>query len=341
MRALVLAGGEGTRLRPFTHRLPKPLLPLLNRPFLEHLLRWLRWNRISQALLALGYQAREIERCFGEGGSLGLRLHYSVEDSPLGTGGAIKQAQAWLEKTFLLINGDILTDLDLAPALRFHRERKAEATLILREAEETSSYGLVQIDERGRVLSFREKPSPGEAGAGLINSGIYLFSPKLLDRLPAGRACSLEQQVFSELLASGARFFGFAPRAPWYWLDVGTVDRLLQAHFDALEGRITLAVSEEKVSAGVWAGKDTAGLSGATLVPPLLVGERCWVGRGAVLGPRVCLGPGVTIGERARVKESVLWERTMVGAESELSNCLVGAGEKILPGLQISSQAIG
>lgn len=294
--AVILVGGEGTRLRPLTEQTPKPMLPLLGEPLLTHTLDHLRGGGVKRAILACGYLPTAIEAHFGSAYD-GLALEYRVEPQPLGTGGAIRFAGEGIDETFLALNGDSLRDADVRQLLEFHVARKAKATILLTRVSDPSRYGLVRVDESGRVQGFVEKPRPEQIDTNAINAGMYVLEPEVLDLIPAGRSVSIEREIFPALVDEGSLF---ALALPGYWLDVGTRESYLQAHIDLLSrhGGIRIDPSAE-VSDDV------------RLIPPLVIGAR------ARIEPQICLGPFVHIGEDAHVgrRAAVRWAAVLPKAQ--------------------------
>jgi mannose-1-phosphate guanylyltransferase len=294
--AVILVGGEGTRLRPLTNTLPKPMLPLLDRPLLAYTFDHLRSAGVGRVVLACGYLPTAIEEHFG-GRYDGVDLEYRVEPEPLGTGGALCFAAAGLDRTFLALNGDSLREADLRQLLAFHRERRARATVLLTRVSDPSRYGLVRTDDSGRVLGFVEKPPPDQIDTDLINAGLYVLEPDVLDLVPPGRAVSIEREVFPQLAEEGSLY---ALALPGYWLDVGTPESYLQAHLDLLErdGRIAVDASAE-ISAD------------AILLPPVIVGPDVLIEAQSRIGPFVHLGRGARVGRKVALR----WAAVLPGSE--------------------------
>ncbi len=317
MQALILAGGEGTRLRPLTSTIPKPVVPLAGRPFIAYMLEWLRGHGVEEVILACGFMADDVRAVLGDGAQFGLTLKYVEEPRPLGTGGALKFAEDLLEQRFLMLNGDVLTDIDLSAQLRQHGETGARATLALVEVPDPSAYGLVLLANDRSVTAFLEKPgqesvSPagttmGASGRNLINAGVYVLERDVLEALaPAGTASSIERDVFPQLVGQG--LFGHA--ATGYWLDIGTPERYLQGTFHLLDG--TARASHAASSA---AHDQT--------IAPALIESGATIGDGASVGPYAVLGPEATVGERARIERAVVLEGASVGAGALISDAIV------------------
>ncbi|MFZ1993269.1 MAG: NDP-sugar synthase, partial [Solirubrobacteraceae bacterium] len=246
MQALILAGGEGTRLRPLTSTIPKPVVPLVDRPFITYMIEWLRGHGVDDIILACGFMADGVRSVLGDGSSLDVRLRYIEEPTPLGTGGALKYAEDQLDERFFMLNGDVLTDMDLTAQLRQHEETGARATLALIGVEDPSAYGMVRLDDDLAVREFVEKPSLDEAGTCLVNAGAYILQRDVLDGMaPAGTKISIEREVFPTLVDNG--LYGY--EASGYWMDIGTPERYLQATFEILEGEVSTEVGRA-VAAG-------------------------------------------------------------------------------------------
>jgi mannose-1-phosphate guanylyltransferase len=322
MKALILAGGEGTRLRPLTYTIPKSLLPICNRPFLEHQLRLMRDHGNTDAMLLTGYLAEAFEPFARRMASEGIRLEVVREEAPLGTAGAVRNVLRRLEETTIVFNGDVLTDLDLTALIASHRERGAAVTLTLTPVADAGPYGLVPLDGSGRVEAFLEKPPPDVARrGGLINAGTYVLEPRVLEEVPTGEMWSFERQVFPSLVEQGEPVYGFPSDA--YWLDIGTPERYLQAHWDVLAGRseaepIGTRVEEMLLGEGADAG-DAAG--------PAVLGPGAHADAGAVL-ERAVLLDGARVRSGATVRDAVIGPGAIVDG-GVCEGILVAAGDRV------------
>jgi mannose-1-phosphate guanylyltransferase len=335
MQALILAGGEGTRLRPLTSTVPKPVVPLVDRPFITYMIEWLRSHGVDDVILACGFLAADVRSVLGDGLSLGLRLRYVEEPRPLGTGGALKYAQDLLADRFLMLNGDVLTDLDLNAQLAQHERTGARATLALVAVEDPSAYGLVECRSDNSVQAFIEKPAPGEAVTNLISAGVYVLERDILEQMaPAGKNTSIERDVFPLLVDRG--LYGYAGAG--YWLDIGTPERYLQGSFDILSGQVRTQLSARLERNGSLL-IETRGVE-ASVTGPALVQADCVLSSDATVGPDVVLGPGVFVGERASVRRSVLLEGSSIGAGTVISDAIVAAGAQIGEECQIGAGAV-
>ncbi len=324
MQALILAGGEGTRLRPLTSTIPKPVVPLVGRPFISYMLQWLLRHGIDDVILGCGFMADGVRAVLDDGSGLGVRLRYLEEPTPLGTGGALKFAEDLLEERFFMLNGDVLTDMDLTAQLEQHERTGARATLALYPVEDPSAYGLVRCQPDGSVSEFIEKPGVEELDTNLINAGAYILERGVLEGMPpAGTNVSIERELFPTLVGRG--LYGY--EAGGYWMDIGTPDRYLEATYDILEGKVSTEVGRELGDHGL-ALVDAAAVEGR-VVAPVLVAAGCSVGPHAFVGDRSVLGERVRVGERCRVEASVLLEDVTVGAGTTISSSIIGRGVSI------------
>jgi mannose-1-phosphate guanylyltransferase len=336
LTAVILVGGEGTRLRPLTQRTPKPMLPLVDRPLLAYTFEHLRRHGVGRIVLSCGYLPTQIEEHFGTEAD-GMELAYRVEDSPLGTGGAIAFGAGGIEETFLAVNGDSLRGADLGALIEFHRERGAQATILLTPVADPSRYGLVRVASDGRVHGFLEKPRPDEIDTDLINAGVYVLEPSVLELIPPGELVSIERDVFPKLVAQGT-LYGLA--LPGYWLDVGTPESYLQAHRDVLERNVLSDVGEAL-------GRDyttvdvTARVSPeARLIPPVLVGPDAVIEAGVRVGSLAVIGAGAHVGEGSVVEHAVIQAGVELGRGSIVLGSIVGQGARLGPGCQVSGLSV-
>jgi NDP-sugar pyrophosphorylase family protein len=317
MQALILAGGKGTRLRPLTVYTPKPVVPVCNRAFLLYQIDTLRRAGITDITLSLSYQPFKIEQQLGDGTDFGVKISYTVEPQPMGTAGAYKFAEDLIRKPTVVLNGDIITDLDLEAVVREHNERKATATIVLAPVENPSAYGLVEMHEDGRVRRFLEKPKADEISVNTINAGTYILDPKVLDFIPAGENQSFEYNVFPDLLRRGEQFYTHVPRET-YWIDIGTPARYLQVHRDILSGRVRgIQIKDRRGNFDAATHSEIDCLS--------LIADGCTVKPGAQIINSV-LGEGVHVEEKARIENSVIWPHTRVGAGAHVSDAIIGRG---------------
>lgn len=317
MQALILAGGKGTRLRPLTVYTPKPIVPVMNRPFLLYQIEILRRAGITDITLSLNYQPGKIEYLLGDGSDYGVKLRYITEPSPMGTAGAYKFAEDAIRETTVVFNGDVLTDLDISKIIEFHKTNKAEATIVLTPVENPSAYGLVESDDKNKILQFLEKPK-GEQLENLttknINAGIYVLEPTILDLIPKGENYSFEYNLFPSLLEDKKAFFAFIMKTE-YWRDIGTPESYLAAHQDFINGKIksfeTLKVENSDVSPTAFVSANS------------VLGDNCNIKPSAKIINSI-LGEGVHVEEKAIIENSVVWSHTHVSNSAEINNAVIG-----------------
>ncbi len=328
MKAVILVGGKATRLLPLTSNIPKAIVPVLNVPFLEHVIRHLSRHRINDIILAQGHLAQPIEGYLGDGSRFGVGISYVVEDTPRGTAGAIKNAAGYLDETFLALNGDIFSDLNITDMIAFHRERKARATISLAPVDDPTSYGLIETDARCRITRFLEKPKPEEVSTNLINAGTYVLEPDVLAQIPPGRAVSIERETFQQLLAQNEPMYAYSSSA--YWLDMGTPEKYLQLHRDLLSGRCqhcVLAPTEEIVI-----GERSHIHPAVQIKGPVVIGANCSIGRGVTLVGPLVLGDGCVVLGGSVIEDSVIWRNARLGPRAKVKssilaeNCCLGEG---------------
>jgi NDP-sugar pyrophosphorylase family protein len=326
MRAVILAGGEGTRLRPLTLSTPKPVVPVVDRPFLRHQLDLLGKAGVREVVFSVAYRPERVEAVFGDGSALGVRIRYAVEDTPLGTGGAVRNALDMLDERTVVMNGDVLTDVDLGALVARHVAAGASASILLTPVPNPAAYGLVETAADGRVLRFREKPRPEEITTDTINAGIYVLETRVLDLIPPGVSHSIERGFFPALLARGDLVLGPVHRG--YWIDIGTPAKYLQVHRDILRGRFPVVLQGDAVRGGFVS--PTARIAPqAELEAPFYVGPGCEVEAGARLGPDAVLVGDVRVRTGASVKDSVLWAGAEAAEGSSVETSLVGPGVRI------------
>lgn len=317
MQALILAGGKGTRLRPLTVYTPKPIVPVVNRPFLLYQIEVLKKAGIGDITLSLSYQPDKIEHILGNGSEFGVNLRYITEPTPMGTGGAYRFAADGLSETTVVFNGDILTDMDIGTMIDFHREKAAAATIALIPVADPSRYGLAETDASGKMLRFTEKPSVKEIAGGTvntINAGIYILEPSILDLIKKDSNRSFEYDVFPDLLKRGIPFFGYGMSSE-YWLDIGTPESYLRAHHDFLDGRIKGFEIET--------GADYESATRAEIDRRSVIGAECSIKSGVRVVNSV-IGPGVHIEEKAVVQNSVIWSHTRIATSAEIDGAVIG-----------------
>lgn len=319
-----MAGGEGSRLRPITVNLPKPLVPIANRPIMWHIIQLLKFHGVTDIVTTLHYLADEIQGAFGDGSDIGVNITHSMEDIPLGTAGSVKQAEILLgDSTFIIISGDALTDCDLTKALAFHREMGSVATLILSRVSNPRDFGIVMTREDGRIDRFLEKPDWGEVFSDTVNTGIYILEPEILGLIEKNVNTDWSKDVFPRLLAEDAPMFGYVMDE--YWCDIGTLEQYREAQDDFLNGKTNLGVPGEQVETGVWVGTGSVIDETAVLKRPVCIGENVRIKRGAIIGPGAVIGDSCLVEESAEIRRSVIWDRCYVGIDAEIEGAIVGS----------------
>ena len=326
-KAVILVGGPGTRLQPLTYEIPKPMVPLLNRPFLEHTISYLNKYGIADIILALSYLPEVVQDYFGDGGSLEVRLSYTVESEPLGTAGAVKNAEQYLDSTFVVLNGDIFTDLDIAEMLAFHRTKGAKATIALTWVDNPCAYGVVEADAGGRVQRFIEKPSPDRVTTNWINAGIYVLEPEVLRHVPANSRYTFEKGLFPLLLELDEPVYGYPFRG--YWLDMGTPEKYLQLNCDLLLAEARSYCIHDLGRGRILLGEGVSIHPSARITGPAVIGSGCKIGQEACIKGPVVIGPDCDIGDGANLERVVLWTGMNISSGASLKRCVVSRNPAI------------
>jgi mannose-1-phosphate guanylyltransferase len=334
VQAVILVGGEGTRLRPLTSTVPKPVVPLVDRPLIVFMLEWLRRHGVDDVVLCCGFLPTKVQDVLGDGSALGLRLHFIAEPEPLGTGGALKYAESRLDERFVMCNGDVLTDLDLTGQIAQHEATGAQGTLALVGVEDPTAYGLVRLEADNAVREFVEKPSADQVDTNLISAGAYVLERSVVDGIAGGRPVSIEREVWPSLVGHG--LYGFPCEA--FWSDIGTPDRYLQATYDIIEGRIDTAVGA--VLGGGYLDVAESVVNGGRIVPPAVVEDGCRIEAGAQVGSLTVLGRGVRVGAGATIERSVVLAGSEIGAGCVLRDCIVAPGVRIGANTHVTGGAV-
>jgi mannose-1-phosphate guanylyltransferase len=332
---VILVGGQGTRLRPLTSTVPKPVVQLVDRPFMAYMLEWLRGHGIDDVIMSCGFLADSVRDVLGDGSSLGLRLRFVEEPEPRGTAGAVKLAEPMLDDRFLMLNGDVLTDIDLGAQIAQHEASGARATLALVPVADPSAYGLVLLDEQGAVVEFIEKPGPDQkVQTNLISAGAYVLEKEVLGLVPPDRNVSIEREVWPRLIGDG--LYGYASDS--YWMDIGTPERYLKGTFDIIEGNVKTAV-QQRMGDGWMAIEPDAEVLGR-VIPPAVLESGVKVAAGAQVGSLVVLGRDVAVGAHSTVERAVILRGTQIGEGCELRDCIVGPGCRIGANTKVTGGAV-
>lgn len=340
MKAIIMAGGEGSRLRPLTCNCPKPMVPMANRPVMEYAVEQLKNYGIKDIGVTLQYLPQQIMDYFGDGSQWGVRLEYFVEDRPLGTAGSVKNAQEFLDETFIVISGDALTDIDLQPAWEFHRQAESLATLVLTPVDNPLEYGVVITDSEGRIRRFLEKPAWSEVFSDRVNTGIYILEPQVLSWIPEGQMYDFSKDLFPRLLKEGQRLFGYPGSG--YWCDVGNVGLYREAHRALLGGRARVPWTEglKEIQPGIWVGEGVKIHPGAKLESPIVIGAGSYVGEGVLVGAYTVLGRDNVIEPQASLKRALLWDRVRVGQGAEIRGAVLAHGVSVGAGAKVFEEAV-
>jgi mannose-1-phosphate guanylyltransferase/phosphomannomutase len=328
MRAVLMAGGSGTRLRPLTCDLPKPMVPILNRPIAEHIINLLKRHQITEVIATLHYLPDVLRDYFQDGSDFGVQMTYAVEeDQPLGTAGCVKNIAELLDDTFLVISGDSITDFDLTAAIEFHKQKKSKATLILTRVPNPIEFGVVITDEENRIKRFLEKPSTSEIFSDTVNTGTYILEPEVLEYLPANQESDFSKELFPLLLAKNEPMYGYI--AQGYWCDVGHLDAYREAQYDGLHKKVKLDFAYKELSPGLWVGQNTYIDHTAEIEAPAVIGDNCRIGARVQIEAGTVIGDNVTIGADANLKRPIIWNGAIIGDEAHLSACVISRGARV------------
>ena len=339
MKAVVMAGGEGTRLRPLTSNRPKPLVPIINKPIAQHIIEHLKRAGITDIVITLYYLAEEIQGFFGDGSEHGVNIVYSIEDTPLGTAGSVRKAWEHLkDDTFIIVSGDALTDIDIPRALEYHRKNQSEATLVLQHVENPLEFGVVITDDDGRIRRFLEKPSWGEVFSDTVNTGMYILEPQVLDLMDEGRNYDWSQDIFPRMLAEGKPLFGYIMEE--YWTDVGSLQQYRQAQYEVLRGKTSLPIPGNRLGSDIYVGEGTEIDPGAEIIGPVVIGENCRIKSGVTIGQDCVIGDNAIIEEGAKLQKAILWDSAYVGKNAELTGCTVCHHCTVKDGVTIQEGAV-
>jgi mannose-1-phosphate guanylyltransferase/phosphomannomutase len=338
MKAVILAGGEGTRLRPLTSNQPKPMLPVANAPMMEHVVRLLARHGFDDIVVTVAFLANHIRNYFGDGSELGVRMRYATEDAPLGTAGSVRNAKDELDETFLVISGDVITDFDLGRVMRKHQDSGAFASIALKRVENPVEFGIVITHEDGTIERFLEKPTWGQVFSDTINTGIYVLEPEIFDFIPADEVVDFAGDVFPAVLEKGRNLHGQI--LDGYWEDVGTLEAYRRAHDDILDGRVDVDIEGFEVGDHVWLGEGADLSPDAEVHGPVLVGDNCRVEAGAVLRPYTVLGADVVVKTDAELERCVVHDHVYVGPGARVRGAVVGRASDLRDGAHIEENAV-
>jgi mannose-1-phosphate guanylyltransferase/phosphomannomutase len=346
MKAVIIAGGMGTRLRPLTYNTPKPIVPVANRAFVLHQIDLLRQHGISEVILNLHYLSDSIRAILDDGKNLGVRIRYSIEEHPLGTAGAVKNAEEFFDDGPLVVfNGDVLTDINISQIVEFHKKKKARVTLTLTRVEDPTAYGLILTDKDNKVSHFIEKPSweqlanlSAEGPADTINAGIYVLDPKIFKHVPKGVEYSFERQLFPELLEQGVPIYGYITDR--YWIDIGKPSQYQQAHEAIIRGEVAVRVFGAKSDRGVRIGENTKMDKTVKLLGPAIIGKGVSIGAETRIKDYTVLGENVSVGQESSLAQTIVWEGSRIGNHVSLNGCIIGFNCVIEDNVSIGSGVV-
>lgn len=334
MRAVLMAGGSGTRLRPLTCDLPKPMVPVLNRPMAEHIINLLKRHNIREVIATLHYLPDVMRDYFGDGSEFGVEMKYAVEEEqPLGTAGCVKNVEELLDDTFLVISGDSMTDFDLSSAIEFHKQQQSKATLVLARVPNPVEFGVVITDKDYRIQRFLEKPSSSEIFSDTVNTGTYILEPEVLEYLPKNEECDFSKDLFPLLLEHGEPMYGYV--ADNYWCDVGHLEAYRESQYEALQGKVEMQFAYPEQSDGVWVGENTMIDPSANIEPPVIIGSNCRIGPRVNIEAGTVIGDNVTIGAEADLKSPIIWNGVIIGEQAHIWACSISRGVRVDRGAHI------
>jgi len=337
-KAVILVGGPGTRLQPLTHYMPKSMVPVLNKPFMEYTIAYLKQFGIEDMILALNYLPDVIQNYFGDGSKFGVRLTYCVENSPMGTAGAVKNTEQYLSSTFIVLNGDVFTDLDIADMLAFHQNKGARATISLNWVDDPSAFGTVETDSDQGVKRFIEKPRPGEATTNWINAGTYILEPEVLGHVPANSHYMFEDGLFPRLLELGEPVYGYPYSG--YWLDMGNPEKYLSLNRDLLLSKTSSPLIHDSDRDRIYYDQDVTIHPSAKIAAPAVIGSKCQISQGVHIKGPVVIGPDCRLEEGVSIENAVLWSDVYIGANAKLTQCIIGSNINIEPNSQIVNRVV-
>lgn len=326
MKALFLAGGMGTRLKPLTDEIPKPMVPIMNKPLLQRSMENLRTCGISEIVISTGYMAQYIKDYFGDGSKFGLKIEYICEESPMGTGGAIKKSGHLYKDTFLILNADILCNMDFAELISFHKSKSAAVTIAVTRVRNPGAYGVIEYDKNGYARSFTEKPKPDEIKSDYINAGVYVFEPEVLNEISADMPVSVEREIFPALLRNSFRIAVY--KGCKYWMDIGTPEKYRQTHDDIMSGDCLIS-GVHFTDQGVFKDGRSVIDKTAVITGPVYIGDNVKIGPYASVGPNAVIGDNVSINRGSTVTNSILWTNVNVQSTAIMDGVVAAPNFKV------------
>jgi mannose-1-phosphate guanylyltransferase/phosphomannomutase len=338
MKGVIMAGGKGTRLRPLTCNLPKPMVPMLHKPVMEYSIELLKKYGITDIAVTVHYLPESIKNYFGNGRAFGVNLHYFEETSPLGTAGSIKNAEDFLDERFVVISGDALTDFNLKKGIHFHQEKDSLATIFMKQVESPLEYGVIMTDQNGKIVRFLEKPSRNEVFSNTVNTGIYILEPEIFTFIEKGVPFDFSKDLFPILMKENKNLVGYP--AEGYWSDIGNLKQYRQSHYDMLNGLVNLPISGEEVEPGIWIGENATIEEGAEIDGPASIAAGSVIKNGAHIGEFSVIGKNSVVCADSSMKKTVLWDDVYVGDGSELRGATIANGTTIESDASIFEHAV-
>jgi len=333
MKAMIMSAGIGTRLRPLTYSIPKPMFPIVNKPVLEHVLELLRRHNIREVVINLHAHRAMIRNYFGDGSRFGVSINYSEEKKLMGTAGGVKKVENFFDDTFLVMSGDGLTNIDLTDVINFHKKNRGFGTMVLKCVDTRFEYGIALTDRRERITEFIEKPTWSSIFSNTVNTGIYVFEPEVFQYIPRAKFSDFAKDVWPKLLKRGEQIFGY--KTEEYWCDIGNLFEYRRAQNDALEGKIELKIPGEKRGKNIWIGKGTQIAPGVRIKGPCVIGEDCRLRKNAFIEGFSTIGNSSVIGEGARLTNCILWNGVKVRENVKLVNCIIGNDAEISSNISV------
>ncbi|MCX7910955.1 MAG: NDP-sugar synthase [Endomicrobia bacterium] len=323
MKAFIMAAGLGTRLRPLTYSIPKPLVPIVNIPAIGHLMNNLKKNSIKEVVVNLHYYPDLITSFLSDGSKWNMKISYSYEKKLLGTAGGVKLKENFFNETFLVVSGDGISDINFKKVIEFHKRKKSLATLVLKPVNIKLEYGVVEIDEENKITNFYEKPSLDKVFTNLVNTGMYVFEPDIFKYIPKNRFYDFGSQLLPKLVKMSLPVYGYVMKE--YWCDVGNLTEYKKAQHDCLDGKIKIEIPAKEVSKKIWVGKNTIIPKNAKLSPPCLIGDNVKIGNNCIIGKYTIIGNNCNIGNNVKIYDSILWENVIVKSNVNLNSCIIAS----------------
>lgn len=338
-KAMLLAAGLGTRLRPLTDLISKPMAPIVNKPVMEHIIELLSEHEFGEIVCNLHWYPEAIKDYFGDGSKWNVNITYSYEPELLGTAGGVKKVEAFFEdRTFIILSGDALTDINLTELMDFHKKKEGICTLALTEIDDPSQYGVVITNNDNKITGFQEKPLMGESKSHMANSGIYVFEPGIFNHIPFGSFYDFGRDLFPKLLTEQIPYYGY--KHDRYWNDVGSLEQYQQGNFDALEGKVKLKIPGMQINEGIWLGKNCKIEEEVVMIPPIVIGNNCTIKKGAKLYGPIIIGDNTIIDERAIMYRGIKWGSGYIGKDASLIGAIIGYDTKIKSRASVLEKAV-